>query len=807
MTRARGATTRVGRVAVTALLAAALALVGACGGGDGVDHGAAAGIEIAEQPASAEVVAGASVDFSVSATGAHPAHLSYQWQRSTDDGAGWSDIVGATASTLRLPAAELSDDQSQYRVVIRGPGPATGISEPAVLGVAARVRPAVVSVQPQDQRLAEGEEALYAVTATGTALRYQWQVDAGGDDWTDLPGATQSTLNLGPAALGDSGKRYRALLANAAGTVATEVAALEVGAAESTAAVAGAPTITRQPAGTTVVAPQVASFSVVASGSPAPTYQWQLSTDGGATYGNIALATGPSYTTPATRTSDTGRRYRVRVSNAAGAVTSAAAVLTVAAVAQAPSITAQPANKSVTAPTGVSFSVGATGAPSPKYQWQVSTDGGATYTAIAGATRASYSLTTTTTADSGKRFRVRVANPAGTVFSRAAALTVQPSPSLVYTANAGSNLITGYAVRRSTGTFAATPGSPYAGPQTAAPLLVLHPNGRFLYAVEVNQPRTWVYAVDPATGRLTLTTGSPYTTMPIALGAPVADPSGRYLIFNAGFQLASYAINPTTGGLAATGSLVFSQGSSSLEFSKDSRFIFLQDGNAQLRVLQTNPLALLTDASTIVPIVGGTRFHARGNHLLALRRGAGLTSFTIGATGGLTPVQSLAGLGPNNVAHRNGQCFFTSTAANGNAPSQSVTFTPVALNPTTGALTAKTPVRIPVPATGTVSAYPLLANPGGAFGYLSLSDVILLGNITPVALNGTACSITAGTPFAPGVLQQNVRFDASGSLLVNFLTAVPSLYLSKIDPVTRVPAPLAGSPITTNGATRQVVVR
>ncbi len=805
MTRVQSATMRLGRAAMAAMLVAALALVGACGGGD--DDGAADRIEIAVQPASAEVVAGTSVDFRVSATGVDPSDLSYQWQRSTDDGARWSDIVGATASTLRLPAAELSDDQSLYRVVVSGAGGASGISEPATLGVASQVRPAGVSVQPQDQRLAEGEEAQLAVTATGTALRYQWQVDAGGDDWTDLPGSTQSTLNLGPVALDDSGKRYRALLANDAGIVATEAAALEVGAAESTAAVAGAPAISRQPAATTVVAPQVATFSVVASGSPAPTYQWQLSTDGGATYGNIALANGASYTTPATRTSDTGRRYRVRVSNANGSVTSAAAVLTVAAVAQAPGITSQPANKTVTAPTGVSFSVSATGAPSPSFQWQVSTDGGATYTAIAGATRSSYSLTTTTTADSGKRFRVRLANSAGTVFSRAAVLTVQPSPSLVYTANAGSNLITGYAVRRSTGTFAATPGSPYAGPQSASPLLVLHPNGRFLYAVEVNEPRTWVYAVDPATGRLTLTAGSPYTTLPIALAAPVADPSGRFLNFNAGFQLASYAINPTTGGLTATGSLVFSQGSPSLEFSKDSKFIFVQDGNAQLRVLQTNPLALLTDTSTIVPIVSGTRFYARGKYLLAQRPGAGLTSFTIGATGALTPVQSLAGFGPNIVAHRNGQCFFMSGSANGNAPSQSVTFTPVALNPATGALTAKTQVRIPVPSTVTVSAYPLLANPGGTFGYLSRLDGFLLGNITPVALNGTACSITAGAPFDAGVLQQNVRFDASGSLLVNFLTAVPSLYLSKIDPVTRVPAQVAGSPITTSGATRQVVVR
>lgn len=802
MTRTHCAARRVGWAAFLAMLLAALALLGACGGG-GDDEGADR-IEFAEQPGSAEVLAGEPVDFRVSAGGVG---LTYQWQRSTDDGATWSDMAGATGPTLRLPAATLSDDRHQYRVTVRGPDGSWGVSMAAVLGVALQARPASVGVQPQDQQVAEGEEAVYTVTATGTSLRYQWQVDPGENDWTDVPGATQSTLTLGPVALADSGKRFRALVSNGAGAVETEAAALDVEAAASTSAAAGAPVISRQPAASTVVAPAVAKFSVVASGSPAPTYQWQLSTNGGTTYSNIALATGSSYTTPATTTGDSGRRYRVRVSNAAGSVLSSAAVLTVAAVAQAPGITSQPSNKTVTAPAAVSFSVVATGAPSPTYQWQVSTDAGLTYTSIVGATGPTYRLARTATADSGHRYRVRVTNSAGTVYSRAAVLTVLPTPALVYTANAGSTEITGYAVRRATGAFTATPGSPYAGPMTASPFLVLHPNGRFLYAVELNQPRTWVYAVDPSTGRLTLTPGSPYATMPVALEAPVADPSGRFLVFNAGFQLASYAIDPASGGLTSTGTLIFSKGSASLEFSKDSKFAFVQDGSAQLRVLKTNPLTLLTDASTIVPIVSGTRFYFRSGYLLAQRRSTGLTSFSIGAAGALTPVQSLAGFGPNIVAHRNGQCFYMSGSVNGNAPSQTVTFTPVLLNPTTGALTAKAQVRIPVPASINLSAYPLLANPGGAFGYLSQMDGFLKGNITPVALNGTTCTLTAGTPFDPGVLQQNVRFDSSGALLFNFLTAVPSLYVSRIDPVTRVPVQATGSPVTTSGATRQVVVR
>jgi len=59
-----------------------------------------------------------------------------------------------------------------------------------------------------------------------------------------------------------------------------------------------APAITSQPASQTVAPGQTAMFSVTATGTPPPTYQWQKN---GA---NIAGATSASYTTPATTTAD-----------------------------------------------------------------------------------------------------------------------------------------------------------------------------------------------------------------------------------------------------------------------------------------------------------------------------------------------------------------------------------------------------------------------------------------------------------------------------------------------------------------------
>jgi hypothetical protein len=91
------------------------------------------------------------------------------------------------------------------------------------------------------------------------------------------------------------------------------------------------PTITTQPASASVTVPATATFTVVAAGTPSPTYQWQVSIDNGVTFSDITGATVNSYTTPPTVITDSGKRYRVVVSNAAGSATSDAATLTVGA--------------------------------------------------------------------------------------------------------------------------------------------------------------------------------------------------------------------------------------------------------------------------------------------------------------------------------------------------------------------------------------------------------------------------------------------------------------------------------------------
>ena len=88
------------------------------------------------------------------------------------------------------------------------------------------------------------------------------------------------------------------------------------------------PTIT-DPTDVNLLQGGTATFSVTASGTPAPTVQWQVSTDGGMTFTDIPGATNPTLTLPNVTPAMNGYRYRAIASNACGTATSRAATLNV----------------------------------------------------------------------------------------------------------------------------------------------------------------------------------------------------------------------------------------------------------------------------------------------------------------------------------------------------------------------------------------------------------------------------------------------------------------------------------------------
>lgn len=119
-----------------------------------------------------------------------------------------------------------------------------------------------------------------------------------------------------------------------------------------------APVITTQPLSQTVQPGTTVSFTAAASGFPAPTVQWQRSTNGGTSFSDVATATSTTYTFTAAAGDDQSQ-YRAVFTNPTGSATSSAATLRVGT---APSFTS--ANSATfTAGTAGSFNLTTTGVP------------------------------------------------------------------------------------------------------------------------------------------------------------------------------------------------------------------------------------------------------------------------------------------------------------------------------------------------------------------------------------------------------------------------------------------------------------
>ena len=74
---------------------------------------------ITTQPTDANVTAGKTATFKITATGDE---LTYQWQQSTDKGSTWTDISGATTDTYTTAATTAEMNGCQYRCVVTGKG-------------------------------------------------------------------------------------------------------------------------------------------------------------------------------------------------------------------------------------------------------------------------------------------------------------------------------------------------------------------------------------------------------------------------------------------------------------------------------------------------------------------------------------------------------------------------------------------------------------------------------------------------------------------------------------------------------------
>jgi hypothetical protein len=371
-----------------------------------------AGPSITTQPTSQTICSGANTSFTIAAATA----TSFQWQVSTNGGGTWNNVPATapysnvTTNTLTITGASATLNNYQYRCVASITCGST-TSNPAVLTV--NTAPSITS-QPTNSTVCAAATTSFSVSATGSGLTYVWQVSSAGcaGSWTNLSntapysGVNTATLTINPVSAAQTGLVYQCVVSGSCTpSVTTSCATLTVVTSVS---------ITAQPSNSTVCENAGTSFTAAGSGTGI-IYQWQISTDGGTNYSNLSNTAPYSGVTTATLNVSpvtfamNNYRYRCSMTNATCSnpgITNGA-ILTVNTL---PAVTSSPNNVTSCLGTSVTFNAAGTGT-ALAYQWQVSTDGGGTYTNLtntapySGVTTATLTVNPIASAMNGYRYR------------------------------------------------------------------------------------------------------------------------------------------------------------------------------------------------------------------------------------------------------------------------------------------------------------------------------------------------------------------------------------------------------------------
>ncbi|MFT3782203.1 MAG: immunoglobulin domain-containing protein [Nibricoccus sp.] len=166
---------------------------------------------ITAQPLGQTVTQGNGASFSVAASGTS---LNYQWLK---NGAA---ISGATQASYTLSTTALADAGLYSVVVSNSAGSVT--STAVTLTVNPLIVAPTITTQPVSVVVTEGSSASFSVSASGTALTYQWLKSG-----VSISGANSSSYNIAATTLLDAGV-YSVAVSNAAGRVDSTGATLTV---------------------------------------------------------------------------------------------------------------------------------------------------------------------------------------------------------------------------------------------------------------------------------------------------------------------------------------------------------------------------------------------------------------------------------------------------------------------------------------------------------------------------------------------------------------------------------------------------
>ena len=225
---------------------------------------------ITGQPSNTTICNGSSGSITIATTGTNLAH---QWQISTNGGASFTDLAnagnysGVTTKTLNISNVTLAMNNYQYRVVMSGTcTPANTLSTAAVLTVNTA---AAITSSPVDGNRCVGTSISFTGAASGSSPGYQWQVSTdGGLVYSDISGATSTTLTLNNVTMAQNGNRYR--------LVATVVSCGSVASSPAILTTYALPTVTIAAAPIDQVKPGTTTF-ITAGSVPSPvSYVWRF---------------------------------------------------------------------------------------------------------------------------------------------------------------------------------------------------------------------------------------------------------------------------------------------------------------------------------------------------------------------------------------------------------------------------------------------------------------------------------------------------------------------------------------------------
>jgi len=344
-----------------------------------------------------------------------------------------------------------------------------------------------------------------------------------------------------------------------------------------------------------------------------------------------------------------------------------------------------------------------------------------------------------------------------------AAVSLAPNGKFAFSASDSGTKIHAFTIDQTTGALTEVAGSPF--PVTGFtvgstnPDIAVDPASAHLYLASAGDAKVAGFAIDPTSGALAAIAGSPYTAGTNAGGIPAFSPDGKYLYVvnqNAtGGTVSGYSIDSTTGALTALTGSPFATGSNPywIAFTPDGKFAYVSNAGDNTISAYSVAAGVLTALPTPAPADGSPEdltIDSAGAHLYApvssgTSPGA-VDVFTINADGTLTKVTGSpypVGIGPRFVnIDPTGRFAYVSSAGTGGTGVYGFS-----IDATTGALTA----LANSPYDTGANSWPqfITIDPSGKFGYTANQNT---GTISEFTIDQTSGVLTpiAGSPLTTG---------------------------------------------------------